>query len=50
MPGSTVTWPSSGCSSPAIMRKSVVLPAPFGPTNPTFSPVLSWNDASIKRI
>src|SRR3954447_12760316 len=27
--------PSSGCSSPAIIRKSVVLPAPFGPTTPT---------------
>ena len=27
--------PASGCSSPAIMRKSVVLPAPFGPITPT---------------
>ena len=33
---------------PTIMRKSVVLPAPFGPTSPTFSPGLSWNDASTK--
>ena len=32
------------------MRKSVVLPAPFGPTRPTFSPGLSWNEASTKRI
>ena len=38
MPASTVTWPSSGCSWPAIIRKIVVLPAPFGPTSPTFSP------------
>ena len=34
----TVTSPSSGTSSPTIIRKSVVLPAPFGPTRPTFSP------------
>ena len=27
----TVTSPSSGASSPTIMRKRVVLPAPFGP-------------------
>ena len=31
------------------MRKRVVLPAPFGPTRPTFSPGLSWKDASTKR-
>src|ERR1700720_4633109 len=31
------------------MRKSVVLPDPFGPTRPTFSPGLSWNDASTNR-
>ena len=30
----TVTSPSSGASSPMIMRKSVVLPAPLGPTRP----------------
>ena len=30
--------PSSGSSSPTIMRKSVVLPEPLGPTRPTFSP------------
>src|SRR5688572_13140856 len=32
------------------MRKSVVFPEPFGPTSPTFSPGLSWKDASTKRI
>ena len=42
----TVTSPSSGASSPMIMRKIVVLPAPFGPTSPTFSPGFSWNEAS----
>ena len=46
----TETSPSSGFSSPVIMRKSVVLPAPFGPTSPTFSVGLSWNEASTKRI
>src|SRR5882757_4031309 len=44
----TETSPSSGSSSPTTMRKSVVFPAPFGPTSPTFSPGLSWNDASTK--
>ena len=32
----TETSPSSGVSSPTIIRKSVVLPAPFGPTSPIF--------------
>src|SRR5947207_4607153 len=44
----TVTVPSSVLSSPAIIRKSVVLPEPFGPTSPAFSPGLSWNEASTK--
>ena len=42
----TETSPSSGDSSPTIIRNSVVLPEPFGPTRPTFSPGLSWNEAS----
>src|SRR5262249_7897133 len=42
------TSPSSGSSSPTIMRKSVVLPAPFGPTKPTFSPGFNWKEASTK--
>src|SRR5215813_215208 len=42
----TDTSPSSGSSSPTTMRNNVVLPAPFGPTRPTFSPGLSWNEAS----
>src|SRR5688572_27894540 len=46
----TDTSPSSGDSSPTIMRKRVVLPAPFGPTRPIRSPGLSWNDVSTKRI
>src|SRR5258706_11476953 len=44
----TVMVPSSADSSPAIIRKSVVLPAPFGPTSPAFSPGLSWKEASTK--
>src|SRR5690349_18401953 len=49
-PRSTATWPSSGSSSPVIIRNSVVLPAPLGPTKPTFSPRLSAADASMNRI
>ncbi len=30
------------------MRKIVVLPAPLGPTRPTFSPGFNWNEASTK--
>src|SRR6185369_6326945 len=45
----TDTSPSSGDSSPVIIRKMVVLPAPFGPTRPTFSPGLSWKEVSTKR-
>src|SRR5689334_4894709 len=44
----TVITPSSALSSPLIMRKSVVFPAPFGPTSPAFSPGLSWKEASTK--
>src|SRR5258705_6835270 len=44
----TETSPSSGDSSPTIIRNSVVLPAPLGPTRPTFSPGLGWKDASTK--
>src|SRR5258705_4195321 len=44
----TETSPSSADSSPTIIRNSVVLPAPLGPTRPTFSPGLSWKDASTK--
>ena len=31
------------------MRNSVVLPEPLGPTRPTFSPGLSWKEASTNR-
>src|SRR3954453_11039939 len=50
MPRSVETCPSSGSSSPAIIRNSVVLPAPFGPTSPIFSPLWRAADASMKRI
>ncbi len=39
----TRSSPPSGCSSPAIIRKSVVLPAPFGPITPTMPPGGSEN-------
>jgi hypothetical protein len=44
----TETSPSSGASSPTTMRNRVVLPAPFGPTRPTFSPGFNWKEASTK--
>src|SRR5882757_4465585 len=50
MPRSSDTCPSSGCSCPEIIRNSVVLPAPFGPTRPIFSPFWRAAEASMKRI
>src|SRR6478735_11029533 len=50
MPRSVETCPSSGSSSPAIIRNSVVLPAPFGPTSPIFSPLRRPAEASMNRI
>src|SRR5271154_1421121 len=44
----TETSPSSGASSFITMRKSVVLPAPLGPTKPIFSPGFNWKEASTK--
>src|SRR5207237_7462126 len=38
--------PASGSSRPATTRRSVVLPAPFGPTRPTRSP--SATEASTR--
>src|SRR5882724_10409249 len=49
-PRSTATWPSSGASAPVIIRNSVVLPDPLGPTRPIFSPFWSAAEASMKRI
>ena len=43
---STRTWPSSGLSVCMTMRKMVVLPAPLGPTRPTFSPRNTVAEAS----
>src|SRR4249920_2350218 len=49
-PRSMETWPSSGDSSFMISRKTVDLPAPLGPTNPTFSPRWMAAAASMKRM
>ena len=40
------TRPSSGEASRRMSEKSVVLPAPFGPTRPMRSPRLTCNEAS----
>ena len=37
-PGMRRTSPLEGCSIPAIIRSSVDLPIPFGPTTPIFAP------------
>ncbi len=37
------SWPDVGCSSPVIMRNSVVLPAPLGPMMPTMPPAGNRN-------
>src|SRR6185295_4378846 len=43
--------PASGVSWPTIMRKRVVLPAPFGPMTPTMPPGGSANERlSMSRL
>src|SRR3569832_338457 len=49
-PRSMEIWPSSGDSCFVIRRKTVDLPAPFGPTRPTFSPRWMAAEASTNRI
>jgi len=39
--------PSVGSSIPAIIRSSVVLPAPFGPRIPTTSPFFASNEIPL---
>ena len=48
-PPLTVTAPPCGCSSPAISRSSVVLPAPLAPTNATDAPSPTRKDTSPSR-
>src|SRR5712691_10093629 len=47
----SLSVPTSGCSSPTIIRNSVVLPAPFGPITPTIpaggSEKLSLSNSSL---
>src|SRR5882762_1666807 len=42
----TVTRPEVAAVNPAIIRMVVVLPAPFGPRNPTISPFPTVKDRS----
>src|SRR5438309_850475 len=42
--------PRSSCVSPAIRRKSVLFPAPFGPTRATFSPAWIVKSACSRTI
>ena len=37
-PGASSAMPDEGSSSPAMIRSSVDLPAPFGPSTPIFAP------------
>src|SRR5262245_7239070 len=45
-PPLVVTVPDFGTTSPAIIRTSVVLPAPFGPTSATLAPSATRNETS----
>ena len=42
--------PESGTRNPEMRSKSVVLPAPFGPTMPRISPSWSWMDTSSTAV
>ena len=45
-----ITLPSSGGRSPAIVRSSVVLPAPFGPTIPIRSPRCAARNGAFATV
>src|SRR5262245_29639828 len=49
-PPSRRICPASGGRKPARVRKSVVLPAPFGPVTSSASPVPTANDSPANRI
>ena len=46
----TVTRPEVAAMRPAIIRMVVVLPAPFGPRNPTISPRATVNERSWTTV
>ena len=50
VPRSHSILPSSDSLSPRRIENKVVLPAPFGPTNPSFSPRIRRREISRKRI
>src|SRR5260363_17593 len=47
---SSVIWPASSGISPTIIQKEVVLPAPFGPSSPTISPLLTSREISLTTV
>ena len=49
-PRGALTLPASGGSSPAAMRSSVVLPAPFGPISPMRSPARTSSVTSRNSV
>ena len=44
------TCPESGCKSPLIMRKRVVLPEPFAPMSATFAPSPTRKLTPLSRV
>ncbi len=44
------TWPASGSSKPAIMRRIVVLPQPLGPSNAIVSPAATVKEMSAMAV
>jgi hypothetical protein len=47
---SKITLPASGLSAPAMQLKQVVLPAPFGPSSPTTSPLDTSSETSWTTV
>ena len=46
-PGASLASPDDGSSTPAMMRSSVDLPAPFGPSTPILAP--GRNESEMSR-
>jgi hypothetical protein len=50
VPEPTETVPPVGASWPSRIRNSVVLPQPFGPISPSFSPALISNETPLRTF